>query len=90
MNLVPLQDRVILKRIVESEEPKKGCLILPSSQLKQDRYQIVARSDSTVGGPVTIGFVVFVEKYKGQIILQDGVEYLIVKLDDIIAYERTP
>lgn len=94
MNLVPLQDRVILKKIVESEEPKKGILIMPSSLPKQDRYEIVICNEILdcefcLNGGTCVGSVVYVEKYKGQIINNDGVEYLVVKFEDIIAYEKS-
>ncbi len=89
MNLIPLQDRIILKKITEEQEPRKGILISLNSAPKQDRYEIIEIGDEALNKcNLDPRHVVYVEKYKGQIILQDGVEYLTVKVEDIIAYER--
>ena len=94
MNIVPMEDRVILKKVKEEEEPKKGVLIVPSSIPKQDRYEVITYSETLNGtlclsGGGGIGSIVYIDKYKGMIVNQDGIDYVIVKIEDIIAYERT-
>lgn len=92
LNLKPLGNRVMAERL-EAEETVKGGIILPdSAKKKQETARVVAvgpgkRLDdgSLVPMPVKVGETILIDKYAGQEVTLDDVEYVIVKADDIIA-----
>lgn len=91
MNVKPLQDRVILKRIEEQETVRGGIIIPDSAKEKQQEGEVVAvgsgkrLEDGTVL-PLEVqkGDRVLFGKYSGTEIKLDGEEYLIVKEDEIL------
>ena len=92
LNLKPLGNRVMAERL-EAEETLKGGIILPdSAKKKQETARVVAvgpgkRLDdgALVPMPVKVGETILIDKYAGQEVTLDDVEYVIVKADDIIA-----
>jgi chaperonin GroES len=91
MNIRPLQDRVVLKRL-ESESKTAGGIIIPdTAQEKPLEAEVVAvgpgaRDDSgkLIAMDVKVGDVVLIGKWAGTEAKIDGVEYVIVKESDII------
>jgi chaperonin GroES len=92
MNIQPIYDRVLVKVIKESAKSDKGVL-LPDSMQKKDRYQVVALPNtkmpdgSSPNIPFEVGDFVLIEKFAGEKISEDQEEFLILRADDIIAYE---
>ncbi len=92
LTLKPLGNRVLAQRL-EKEETTKGGIILPdSAKKKQETAKVVAigagkRLDDgkLVPMPVKEGDTILMDKYSGQEVQIDDVEYIIVKADDIIA-----
>lgn len=92
LQLKPLGDRVVAKRL-EKEEIAKGGIILPdSAQKKQEKAEVVAvgpgkQNDEgkTLPMPVSIGDIILLDKYAGQEVSIDDEEYIIARADDIIA-----
>lgn len=92
LTLKPLGNRVMAERL-EQEETIKGGIILPdSAKKKQETARVVAvgpgkRLDdgTVVPMPVKVGDTILMDKYSGQEVTIDDVEYVIVKADDIIA-----
>jgi chaperonin GroES len=91
MNVKPLQDRVILKRIEDQETMRGGIIIPDSAKEKQQEGEVVAAGsgkrleDGTVLPlEVKTGDRVLFGKYSGTEIKLDGEEYLIVKEDEIL------
>ncbi len=91
MTIKPLFDRVLIKT-VEAEETTKGGLILASSA--KEKPQIAEVIEVGPGGVVdgkevkmTVkkGDKVITSKYSGTEVKVDGVEYTIVKQNDILA-----
>mgnify|MGYP004510699029 CR=1 FL=1 len=89
--LKPLGDRVILKSL-EVEETTKGGIVLPgSAKEKSSIAEVVAVGPGgNINGKevtmnVSIGDHVVCSKYSGTEIKYDGVEYSIVKQEDILA-----
>ena len=90
--LKPLGNRVLAQRL-EAEETLKGGIILPdSAKKKQETAKVVAvgpgkkLDDGKLIAPsVNVGDVILMDKYSGQEVTIDDVEYIIVKADDIIA-----
>ncbi len=91
MKLKPLGDRVVIK-MVESEETTKSGIILAGSA--KEKPQIAEVVEVGPGGivdgnevvmTVKVGDKVVTNKYSGSEIKLDGVEYIIVRQDDILA-----
>lgn len=93
MNLKPLYDRVVVKPI-EAEETSAGGIIIPdAAKEKPTKGEIVAVGEgkfidatgNTRAPKVKVGDKVIYGQYSGSAYKQDGVEYKIIKEDDILA-----
>jgi chaperonin GroES len=88
----PLGNRVLLRRL-EAEEKLKGGIIMPdSAKKKQESAEVIAvgpgkkdKNGKLLPMSVQVGDIVMMDKYSGQEVTLDDVEYLIVRSDDIIA-----
>ena len=85
MKIQPLGDRVLLKTEKEEEKTKSGLYIPETAQEKTQSGVVVAIGDDKDVIKVKTGDKVMYDKYAGTTIKIDGVEHLIVKMDDIIA-----
>src|SRR5438876_11568910 len=91
MNVRPLRDRVLVKR-VEEQEQRIGAIIVPdSAREKPQQARVVAVGSGRVNDdgktiPLDVkpGDSVLVGKYSGTEIKLDGEEYLIVREDEIL------
>ena len=78
--LVPLNDRVVVKR-AEAETTTKSGLILPSSsQGKPNKGAVVASASEHVAE----GDTVFFSEYSGSTVTFDGSDFLILKAEDLL------
>lgn len=92
VQLKPLGNRVLVKRL-EMEEKLKGGILLPdTAKKKQEHAEVVAigtgkkdKSGNLIPMPVKIGDVILMEKYSGQEVTLNNNEYVILRADDIIA-----
>ena len=91
MNVKPLHDRVIVKRVEELEKTKGGIIIPDTAKEKPVEGIIVAVGDGKVlddGKKLALavkkGDRVLFGKYAGTEIKIDGEEHLIMREDDII------
>jgi len=93
MKLQPLGDRVVLKRITQEEEKTAGGIFLPdTAKEKPQEAEVIAvgpgkldDKGKRVPPDVKEGDRVITAKWGGTEIKVDGVEYLIVGEDDILA-----
>jgi chaperonin GroES len=92
MNIKPLYDRVVIKRMEEEKMSAGGIVIPDSATEKPIKGEIIAVGDGkvfdngTVRTPkVKVGDKVLFGKYSGTEVKLDGVEYLIAKEDDLFA-----
>lgn len=92
MNLRPLQDRIIVKRVEEEAKTAGGLFIPETAKEKPQRGKIVAAGNGkkTEDGKVMpldvkIGDVVLFGKYAGTEVKVDGEDYLMMREDDILA-----
>ena len=87
MKLQPIGDRILLK--VEAAETKTaGGLIIPdTAQEKTQTGKVVAVGDGDEKNPIKVkkGDRVMFDKYAGTSVKIDGVDHLVVKMQDIIA-----
>ena len=92
MNCRPLHDRIIVQRLDEGEQQIGGIIIPDSAKEKPQQGKVLAVGEGriTVDGTripldVVAGNLILFGKYSGQEIKLDGVEYLIVKEDEVLA-----
>ncbi|HLO25377.1 MAG TPA: co-chaperone GroES [Geobacteraceae bacterium] len=91
MSLRPLQDRILVKRLEEETKTAGGIFIPETAKEKPQRGEIVevGNGKKTEDGkvlPLDVkkGDKVLFGKYAGTEIKVDGVEYLIMREDDIL------
>lgn len=92
INIKPLADRVLVKRLEEEEEQKVGGIIIPdTAKEKPQEAEIVAVGPGKVEDgkrvelEVKVGDKVLIGKYSGTEVKIEGEEYLIMREDDILA-----
>lgn len=92
MNLRPLQDRIIVKRVDEETKTAGGLFIPETAKEKPQRGKVVAAGNGkkTEDGKVLpldvkVGDTVLFGKYAGTEVKVDGEEYLMMREDDILA-----
>jgi chaperonin GroES len=92
MAIKPLGDRIVIKSLEEKEEKVGGIIIPDTAKEKPSEGEIVAVGpgkmlDNGTVQPVSVavGDKVLYGKYAGTEIKFGGVEYLIVREDDILA-----
>ncbi len=91
INIRPLYDRIVIKRIEEAETMKGGIIIPDSAKEKPQEGEVVAvgngkRLDDGKLVPLEVkaGDRILFGKYSGNEIKLDGDEYLIVREDEIL------
>lgn len=91
MKLVPLADRVVLKQCEAEETTKSGIILAASAQEKPQEAEVIAvgPGGNVDGKEITMhvkaGDKVIYSKYAGTEVKLEGVEYIIVKQNDILA-----
>lgn len=91
MNIKPLGDRVVIKKLEAEETTKSGIVLTGAAKERPQEAQVVAvgpgaMSDGKrVGMEVRVGDKVLYSKYSGTEVKVEGNEYTILKQDDILA-----
>jgi len=92
MNIRPLHDRILVKRLEEKEVTKGGIIIPDTAKEKPVEGEIIAAGKGKVNEKgevrpldVKVGDKVLFGKYAGTEIKIEGVEYLMMREDDILA-----
>lgn len=92
MTIKPLADRVVIKMTEAEETTKSGIILSGSAKEKPQVAEIVAVGTGKVNddGKITpmsvkIGDKVLISKYAGTEVKIDGIEYTILRQDDILA-----
>jgi len=92
MNIRPLHDRVVVKRLEEEESTQGGIIIPDSAKEKPQRAEVLAvgpgkKNDDGTVVPTEVkkGDKVLFGKYSGNEITVDGEECLIMREDEILA-----
>src|SRR2546421_4096286 len=91
MNIRPLSDRIVVKRIEEQETRRSGITIPDSAKEKPQEAEVVAvghgkrlEDGKLVPLDVKVGDRILFGKYSGNEIRVDGEEYLIMREDDVL------
>jgi len=91
MNLRPLHDRVLVRRLEETESMRGGIIIPDTAKEKPQQAEVVAVGNGKLldGGErveldVKAGDRILFGKYSGSDIRIEGQEYLILREDEIL------
>ena len=92
MNIKPLYDRVVIKRMEEEKVSAGGIVIPDSATEKPIKGEVIAVGEgkafdngTTRAPKVQVGDKVLFGKYSGTEVKLDGTDYLVVEEDDIFA-----
>jgi chaperonin GroES len=92
MNIRPLNDRILIKRLEEEETTKGGIIIPDSAKEKPAEGEVVAVGNGKLNDKgeripleVKAGDRVLFSKYGGTDVKLDGEDHLIMREDDILA-----
>ncbi len=92
VNVRPLHDRVLIKRVEEEEQVRGGIIIPDTAKEKPQEAEVVSvgpgkLQDDGKRQPMDVkaGDRVLVGKYSGSEIKIDGEEYMILREDEILA-----
>ena len=92
MNLRPLADRVIVKRLENETKTASGIVIPDTAAEKPDQGEVMAvgpgrldEDGERMPMSVKVGDRVLFGKYSGQTVKVDGDELLVMKEDDLFA-----
>ncbi|HEY8607383.1 MAG TPA: co-chaperone GroES [Noviherbaspirillum sp.] len=92
MNLRPLHDRVIVKRLDQETKTASGIVLPDAAAEKPDQGKILAVGNGKIleDGKVRqlevkVGDTVLFGKYSGQTVKVDGEELLVMREEDIMA-----
>ena len=91
MNIRPLHDRIVVKRVDEEETLASGIIIPDSAKEKPQKGEVVAVGKGKRGEDgkliemdVQVGDSILFGKYSGSEIKLDGVEYMIMREDEVL------
>ena len=91
MNIKPLGDRVVIKKLEAETTTKSGIVLTGSAKEQPQEAEVVAIGPGAVVDgnripmEVAVGNKVLYSKYAGTDVKDDGQEYIILKQDDILA-----
>ena len=91
MNIKPLGDRVVIKKLEAETTTKSGILLTGTAKEQPQEAEFVAIGPGAmvegkrVPMDVEVGNKVLYSKYAGTDVKVDGGEYIILKQDDILA-----
>ena len=92
MQIRPLHDRMIVKRLEEEEKTKGGIIIPDTAKEKPIEGKVIAVGDgkvkkdgSKIPMEVKVGDRVLFAKYAGTEVKIDGEEHLMMREDDVLA-----
>ena len=97
MNIRPLYDRIVVKRLDEQDEKTAGGLIIPdTAKEKPQQGEVVAvgkgkrlEDGKVITLDVQVGDKILFGKYSGSEIKIDGNEYLIMREDEVLGVLST-
>jgi chaperonin GroES len=91
MNIRPLYDRIVVKRIDEQETTRNGIIIPDSAKEKPQEGEVMAvghgkrlEDGKLVALDVKAGDRILFGKYSGNEITLKGAEYIIMREDDVL------
>ncbi|MGA2590708.1 MAG: co-chaperone GroES [Bryobacteraceae bacterium] len=91
MNIRPLYDRIVVRRIEEQETTRNGIVIPDSAKEKPQEGEVIAvgrgkrlEDGKLVALDIKVGERILFGKYTGNETKLDGTEYIIMREDDVL------
>jgi chaperonin GroES len=86
MKLKPINDRIVIKPAPAEEKTKGGIIIPDTAKEKPQRGEVIAVGPGKDDVKMTVkaGDIVLYGKYSGQELSHEGVDYLIMREDDVL------
>jgi chaperonin GroES len=91
MNIRPLHDRIVIKRIDEGEQRVGGIIVPDTAKEKPQQGKVIAAGagkstddGSRIPMDVKAGDTILFGKYSGQDITLDGEDYLILREEEVL------
>jgi chaperonin GroES len=91
MNIRPLRDRIVVRRVKEDEKTKGGIIIPDSAKEKPAEGEVVAvgngkltEDGKRIAPDVKKGDRVLFGKYSGNEVKVDGLEHIILREDEVL------
>ncbi|HEX4328866.1 MAG TPA: co-chaperone GroES [Burkholderiales bacterium] len=91
MKIRPLHDRVVIKRVENETKTASGIVIPDNAAEKPDQGEVIAvgagkKADDgkLIAMDVKVGDKVLFGKYSGSTVKLDGIEYLVMREEDIM------
>lgn len=91
MNIRPLHDRIVVRRVEEEQKTAGGILLPGSAQEKPSQGKILAVGNGQISEngevralDVKVGDTILFGQYAGQTVKVDGEELLIMKESDVL------
>src|SRR2546422_6213676 len=91
MNVKPLADRILVRRIEEKETAKGGIIIPDTAKEKPQEGEVFAvgpgrmtEDGKRIAMEVKKGDRILIGKYSGAEVKIDGIEYIILREDDVL------
>jgi len=92
MDIRPLNDRLIVRRLEEGEQKIGGIIIPDSAKEKPQRGEVIAAGNGKLNDEgkripldVKAGDLILFGKYTSQEVKLDGQDYLIMREDEVLA-----
>ncbi len=91
MNIKPLSDKVVVKKLEAQEKTKSGIILSAGAQQKPSYAEVIAVGPggivdgNEVKMQVSVGQKVIIRDYAGTNVNIEDEEYIIVRQDDIVA-----
>ena len=91
MNVKPLADRILVRRLEEPETKRGGIIIPDTAKEKPQQGKVISvglgkrEKNERIPLDVKEGDTILFGKYSGQEIKLDGNEYLIMREDEVLA-----
>jgi chaperonin GroES len=96
MNVRPLADRILIRRIEEKESVRGGIIIPDTAKEKPQEGEVVAvgpgrktEEGKIIPMDLKKGDRILIGKYSGTDVKIDGVEYVILREDDVLGVLAT-
>lgn len=85
MNLRPLGNRVVIKRVEAEETTKSGIILTGSAQEQPQIAEVLAISEDIEKTELKVNDKVIFSEYAGTEVKLDGEEFTILKITDVLA-----
>jgi chaperonin GroES len=82
MGFQPLGERVLVKRVEEEAKTASGIIIPDNAKEKPSNAKVIAVSDKVED--IAVGDTVVFGKFAGTEIKVDGIDHLVLDVDDIV------